>query len=144
MNKLNTTICNIHFLVLNNKGNSDKKQFSNTPKPESQLSWIQKLYLDKALDIYKTKIPIKRKNGNIYWDSKFTKKKFFKTLPKFTELVLNKNNCNYYMKEYSKVIFKLTKNKKLKHQINTDNFGCRAHDSITWAFVHRAAGASMA
>ena len=132
MNKLNKTICNIHFLVLGNAGNSDKNIFSNTPKPVSQLSWIQKLYLEKALDLYKNKIPIIRKNGVMYWGSKFTKKKFLKRLPKLGDLTLNKDSCNYYMSEYSKVILKLTGNKKLKKQIDALHFGCRAHDSITW------------
>ena len=132
MNKLNKTICNIHFLVLNNTGNSDKNIFSNNIKPESQLSWIQKLYLEKALEIYKTKIPLLKKKGTISWSSKLTKKNFFKMLPKFNDLTLNKSNCNYYMKEYSKVIVNLTKDKKLKKQIKTNQFGCTAHDSITW------------
>ena len=132
MNKLNKTICNIHFLVLNNTGNSDKNIFSNNIKLERQLSWIQKLYLEKSLEIYKTKIPLLKKGGGISWSSKLTKKKFFKLLPKYTDLTLEKKDCNYYMKEYSKVIFKLTGNKKLKKQIDKSHFGCQSHDSITW------------
>ena len=133
MSKLNRTLCDIHFLVLNNEGNSDKNIFTNKPKSELELSWIQKLYLDKALHLYKKKIPITRKGGYISWKPKFTKKKFFKLLPKYNDLTLAKSDCNYYMKEYSKVIFKLTGNKKIKKQIDTSHFGCQSHDSITWA-----------
>jgi len=132
MNKLNRTICNIHFLVLNNQGNSETNIFTNNPKPESELSWIQKLYLEKALHLYKKRIPIVHKKGFIYWETKFTKKIFFKIMPSLEELTLTKNDCNYYMKEYSKVIFKLTNNKKLKKQIDFNDFGCQSHDSITW------------
>ena len=132
MNKLNRTICNIHFLVLNNQGNSETNIFTNNPKPESELSWIQKLYLEKALHLYKKRIPIVQKKGFIYWETKFTKKIFFKIMPSLEELTLTKNDCNYYMKEYSKVIFKLTNNKKLKKQIDFNDFGCQSHDSITW------------
>ena len=77
MSKLNTTLCDIHFLVLNNEGNSDKNIFTNKPKSELELSWIQKLYLDKALHLYKKKNS-NNKEGRLYFlETQIYKKKVF-------------------------------------------------------------------
>ena len=81
MNNLNKTICNINFLVFNNKANSEKAIFTNIPKKKNTLSWIQALYLKKAIALYGDKLPIIYRNQSYYWSSELTKKTFFKKLP---------------------------------------------------------------
>ena len=131
MTYLNETICNIHFLVLDNIANSKEKTFSNTETSLSNLSWLQKLYLEKALELYGSKIPLYKKK--LKWISSFNKSRFFKKLPKLKSLVLSKHACNHTMKAYSSVVNDVINDDKLDKMIRHNNFGCHAHDSITWA-----------
>jgi len=133
MNNLNKTICNIHFLVFNNKANSEKAIFTNIPKKKNTLSWIQALYLKKAIALYGDKLPIIYRNQSYYWSSELTKKTFFKKLPTPKSLIISKKYCNKHMKAYSKVILGLKKNRRLKRIVQHNHFGCTPHDSITWA-----------
>jgi len=133
MNNLNKTICNIHFLVFNNKANSDKAIFTNTPKKNNTLSWIQSLYLKKAIALYGDKLPIIYKNHSYYWSTELDEKNFFDKLPSLKSLIINKKYCNKYMNAYSKVILGLKKNRRLKKIVQHNHFGCTPHDSITWA-----------
>lgn len=131
MTYLNETICNIHFLVLDNIANIKEDIFSNTEKSLSNLSWLQKLYMEKALELYGSKIPIYKKK--LKWKSSFNKSKIFKKLPKLKSLVLSKHSCNHTMKAYSFVVNDLIDDRKLNKMIRDNDFGCHAHDSITWA-----------
>ena len=131
MTYLNETICNIHFLILDNTANSKEDIFSNTEKPSIHLSWLQQLYLDKALELYGHKIPLYKKK--LKWKASFNKNKFFKKLPKSKSLILSKITCNHTMKNYSSVIQNQINNENLERMILHNDFGCHSHDSITWA-----------
>ena len=63
MTNFNKTICNLHFLVLNNVGNADNKLFTNRKIKLTDLSWLKKAYLNKAVSIFGDKIPLVEKRG---------------------------------------------------------------------------------
>lgn len=133
MTNFNKTICNLHFLVLNNVGNADNKLFTNRKIKLTDLSWLKKAYLNKAVSIFGDKIPLVEKKGFIYWRrGAMSKKRFFNLLPSVNQLTIKKSQCNYYMREYSRVVIDLVKSDVLKKQIRKNNFGCVSHDSITW------------
>ena len=134
MTNFNKTICNLHFLVLNNVGNADQNIFTNHKVKLSKLSWLKRRFLEKALDIYGDKIPLINKSGFVYWKhGAMSKKRFFNLLPKINQLTIKKSQCNYYMREYSKVVVDLVNSGVLRRHIDANQFGCTPHDSITWA-----------
>ena len=121
---INQTLLGLYYLVF------ETRQTINISK--SNISWLQKLYLDKAISHFGTdKLNIK-KDGNTYTLIINNLEHIIKQSKISDGAKINKKTCLKTMKEYAKVTNKIT-GKKYKNK----DFICSASDDITWSSVSR-------
>lgn len=121
---INQTLLGLYYLVF------ETRQTINIRK--SNISWLQKLYLDKAISHFGTDKLNINKNGNSYTLIINNLEDIIKQSKILDRAKINNKKCLKTMKEYAKVTNKITR-KKYKNK----NFICSASDDITWSSIPR-------